>query len=142
MLLRVKSAFRFFVHSNILLRKIFCCTGIGKDSAKRSLGFTITFILNQGLTLARGSPRLHGRAANARRLRPGALALCVTSFRSAKTRYNANLGKYSLREYWIGANFKAHVPGRSGEQCSDSGTASLEIRKSHVKGQTPLNNPR
>ena len=56
LLLRVKSTLRFFVHSNILLRKIFCCTGIGKDSARRSLGFATTFILKQGLTLARHSP--------------------------------------------------------------------------------------
>ena len=75
-----------------------------------------TFILNQGLTLARRSPKLHGRAANARRLRPGAPALCATSFRFAKTRYSANLRKYSLREYWIRADFKAHVPGRMVEQ--------------------------
>ena len=80
----------------------------------------------RGLSLAQRLPRLHGRAANARRLRPGAPALCATSFRSAKTRYNANLGKYSLREYWIGAVFQVHA---------------LKSRTIYVKGHSPLTIP-
>ena len=75
--------------------------------------------------LARAAGALRSRAAHLGRIAEqqtqgvcdqAPQALCATSFRKAKTRYSANLGKYSLREYWIGATFQVHAPGCSGEQ--------------------------
>ena len=155
MLLRVKNPTRFGNHRLPAGTPEPCCfalkarivLGISfRNACRCKLAFgeiydASTFILKQGwsfryrytarpsgrgLSLAQRLPRLHGRAANARRLRPGAPALCATSFRSAKTRYNANLGKYSLREYWIGAVFQVHA---------------LKSRTIYVKGHSPLTIP-